>query len=976
MVELARSSQIRVCCEGVETPEELATLERLHPDLLQGFLFSQPCSRKDFETLCERWAAAGSALPPELAARAEKWSLDQLPGEMRATPETLKSIVEALDDIVYISDPETYELYYLNSAGRRLTGVYDYQGQKCYKVLQGRKDPCAFCTNCFLKKDTFYIWERDNKLLNRHFLLKDKLVLWRGKWARMEVAVDVTEHEIVSQHTREKLDFAQNALACAQLLAEEPDIDQATQRMLELVGNFYQADRAYFFEPDPYVEDTWNNTYEWCREGITPQKDSLQGLTRGLVSRWLEIFDRGESVVIPDMEELKESSPDEYRVLSRQGIRRLVAVPVHRKGHLVSFLGVDNPRHCMEDDALIRMLVLFLTYRFHHDETQERLAELLNLHYRDVLKATDLGLWFIRRSPDGSTAPEMFADETMRRVLGLEQECSPQACYQHWYSRINDGYYQYVNLAVESMSRSTNVVQLEYPWEHPTLGEVMVRCTGVRGEDSGGMICLEGYHRIISDVDQAHFLPDTPTGEVLEFNERKGTIYFHTKRALLDGTDTHEDNFPQSWLDSGMVHPHFAERFRGIFQNVHSAPQTEGEEFLLRAKSGSYEWFKLRTRRLGTDVQDRDTILVLLDAADQERRLELENMRLRDFYKASLSEAIAYAEVDLECQEITAAGGLWAGYETRYPGRRESILQFMLEQVETIVRPEGHDYSEIYQNNWKGLLSTAQETWRYQYQRLLDGQWRWVELVAHTFRDQYSSAMYALLYLKDIDRQKHRELAQQEAARRDPLTKVYNRSAFQAEVEKYLQHADGPRRGTLLLLDIDNFKSINDHFGHLEGDEVLRHITEQLQDAFRERGFVGRMGGDEFLVFLTETPSKDALKQSIRSFLGALRRREHIPITCSIGVTFVSSEDFSYHNAVRQADAALYRSKKSGKNVVSYYKVCRRPTADPIECPAFDQRPETMLRALVFCIEAGPPGRCSLAEKKQKIHWQTTVFWI
>lgn len=919
MVELARSSQIRVCCEGVETPEELAALEQLHPDLLQGFLFSHPCSRDDFEALCAQWALAGCALPSELSANPDRWSLDQLPGEMCPTAETLESIVEAMDDIVYISDPDTYEIYYLNSAGRYLTGVYDYQGQKCYKVLQGRNDPCTFCTNRFLRKDSFYIWERDNKLLNRHFLLKDKLIPWRGKWARMEVAVDVSEHEIVTQRTREKLDFAQNALACAQVLAEEPDMDRATQRMLELVGAFYQADRAYFFEPDPHVEATWNNTYEWSREGISPQRDTLQGLPRDLIQRWLDFFDRDESVVIPDLEELKESSPDEYRVLSRQGIRRLVAVPVHRKGRLVSFLGVDNPRHCMGDDALIRMLVLFLSYRFHHDETQERLGELLNLHYRDVLKATNLGLWFIRLSPDNSEASEMFADKTMRHVLGLEQECSPEECYQHWYSRINDGYYQYVNLAIESMIHSQNVVQLEYPWEHPALGEVMIRCTGVRGEDSGDKICLEGYHRIISDVDRPRFLPDTPTGEVLEFNERKGSVYFHTARSLLDGSDSHVDNFPQCWLDEGMVHPHFAERFRAIFRDVCNAPQVEGEEFLLRAKSGSYEWFKLRTRRLGTDAKDRDTILVLLDAADQERRLELEYMRLRDFYNASLSEAIAYAEVDLESQEITAAGGLWKGYETAYSGRKESILQFMLDRVSAFVRTEENKVCQPNESNWKGLLSTAQGTWRYQYQRLLDGQWRWVELVAHTFQDKFSSAIYALLYLKDIDRQKRRELAQREAARRDPLTRVYNRSVFQTEVEQYMQNSDVPRKGVLLLLDIDNFKAINDHFGHLEGDAALRRVTELLQSTFRSQDIVGRMGGDEFMVFLAGIPPRATLDQRIRSLFGSLRSSEHMPITCSIGITFVSSENFSYQTAIRQADMALYRSKKNGKNVASYY---------------------------------------------------------
>lgn len=919
IVELARSSQIRICCEGVETAEELAALEQLHPDLLQGFLFSPPCTQDGFESLCARWAEMGSALPPELSAELDLWSLDQLPEEMGPTAETMSSIVEALDDIVYISDPNTYEIYYLNSIGCRLTGAYDYQGQKCYKVLQGRDDPCAFCTNHLLKKDSFYIWERDNKLMNRHFLLKDKLVLWRGKWARMEVAVDVSEHEIVTQHTREQLDYAQNALGCARVLAEEPDMDYATQRMLELVGNFYQADRAYFFEPDPSTESTWSNTFEWCREGVSAQRDNLQGLTRGLIQRWLDIFDRDESVIIANLEDLCESSPNEYEVLFRQGIRRLIAVPVHRDGRPTSFLGVDNPRHCIGDDALIRMLVLFLTYRFRHEETEERLGELLDLHYRDVLKATNLGLWFIRIPSDDDAPREMFADETMRKVLGLTQRGTPRACYKHWYSRINDGYYQYVNLGLESMIRSRKVVQLEYPWNHPTLGEVMIRCTGIRGEDSDGTICLEGYHRIISEVEQPQFLPDTPIGEVLEFNERKGSVYFHTKRTLLDGSANHIDDFPQCWLDEGMVHPHFTDRFRAIFHDVRNAPQVEGEEFLLRAKSGDYEWFKLRTRRLGDEDQDRDTILVLLDAADQERRLELENMRLKDFYHASLSEAIAYAEVDLECQKITAAGGLWNGYENSYPERSESILQFMSDQACSIVRVEDDGHFQTIEDNWKGLLSTAQGTWRYQYQRIVDDQWRWVEIVAHTFRDQFSSAVYALLYLKDIDRQKHRELAQEEEARRDPLTRVYNRTAFQSEVERHMNCPGGSQKGVLMILDIDDFKSINDHFGHLEGDAALRCVTTVLQSTFRSRDIIGRMGGDEFLVFLVDVPPKATLDQRVCSLLESLRLGEHPVFTCSIGITYVHNEGFSYQNAIRQADAALYHSKKNGKNMASYY---------------------------------------------------------
>lgn len=503
MVELARSSQIRVCCEGVETQEELAVLEELEPDLLQGFLFHRPLTPAEFERAYIQQDTpeyqADTALKQKLQrGKAHK---KQPPKEdMRPTTETLESIVEALDEIVYVSDLTTYELYYVNAAGRRMTGAHDYKGRKCYKVFQGRDDPCEFCTNHFLKEDRFYTREWDNKELKRHFLVKDKLIPWREKTARMGVAVDISEREILSQAVREKLDFAESMLTCAKALAEEPDMGRAVRRILATVVEFHQSDRAYLFEPDPHNKAVWNDTYEWCRAGIEHEKENLQHIHAAVMQRWMDLFGRHASVILSNVEELRESEPQEWEALRCRGIRRLIAVPIHKEGELVGFLGVDNPRHCITDDSLMRMLSLFVVNRLNKNETEERLGELLNLHYRDVLKDTELGLWFIRIDPCGDRR-ELFADETMRHVLGLEKELSPEACYQHWYHRIHQDYSPYVDKTVQDMIQQRKVVQLEYLWNHPTMGEVMVRCTGVRTTDAGGMVCLEGYHRIISNVE-------------------------------------------------------------------------------------------------------------------------------------------------------------------------------------------------------------------------------------------------------------------------------------------------------------------------------------------------------------------------------------------------------------------------------------------------------------------------------------------
>ena len=92
-------------------------------------------------------------------------------------------------------------------------------------------------------------------------------------------------------------------------------------------------------------------------------KDNLQGVPPEGIQRWVELFSRDQSVVIYNLEPLRRNWPVEWRDLSMQGIQRLIAVPFREEGRLVGFIGVDNPRYSIEDDAQIRLLAYFLAMR-------------------------------------------------------------------------------------------------------------------------------------------------------------------------------------------------------------------------------------------------------------------------------------------------------------------------------------------------------------------------------------------------------------------------------------------------------------------------------------------------------------------------------------------------------------------------------------------------------------------------------------
>lgn len=296
-----------------------------------------------------------------------------------------KMLVDFLDDIVYISDVDNYDLLFVNEAARKMIGIAPGQNLgKCYRTLQGQDAPCEFCTNCQLSYDSFYIWEHDNHMLSRHFLAKDKLVTWCGRRARLEIAIDITEKENTSRAVQDKLVIERALVSCVRCLTMENSLTDAINTVLTNVGEFYLADRAYIFDFSGARQDekTLSNTYEWCAPGVTPQKDNLQEITAEEISSWIGIFQERKPVIVSNLELEREHMPQEYALLKPQGIHSLMVVPLYNGAELTGLVGVDNPRYSLDDSSLLESLTYFLS-----NEMQKRAMErrLEYASYHDAL---------------------------------------------------------------------------------------------------------------------------------------------------------------------------------------------------------------------------------------------------------------------------------------------------------------------------------------------------------------------------------------------------------------------------------------------------------------------------------------------------------------------------------------------------------------------------------------------------------------
>ncbi len=293
----------------------------------------------------------------------------------------LQAPINEISELIYVSDIESYDLLFVNEAGRQTFHLDDIRGVKCYEAIQGRKDPCPFCTNDYLKPDENYNWEITNPLTKRHYMLKDRLIEWEGKKARMEIAFDMTLIENEKQKIQYALDVENMIMECIRVLYQGRNLNQDINQVLKQLGTFLHAERAYIFS---LKDGFFYNDFEWCDSNVDSVKNSLQGVPLSIFSRWLPIFEKQQCMVIENLEDYKETSPEEYDALSVQGIQSLVVAPMESGGVLTGCLGVDNPPagKLWNIGSPLQTLCYFIMLAFRRADNERQLS---HLSFHDTL---------------------------------------------------------------------------------------------------------------------------------------------------------------------------------------------------------------------------------------------------------------------------------------------------------------------------------------------------------------------------------------------------------------------------------------------------------------------------------------------------------------------------------------------------------------------------------------------------------------
>lgn len=361
------------------------------------------------------------------------------------------------------------------------------------------------------------------------------------------------------------------------------------------------------------------------------------------------------------------------------------------------------------------------------------------------------------------------------------------------------------------------------------------------------------------------------------------------------------------WMD--LVHPEDRRIAVEGEERLLLRQQTGACEYRLRCKDGRYRWVVWNA---SADLERQEIFATLRDITDSrllQEALKSSVRKYRTFFD-SAGDAVFVHDFSERLLDVNRVACERLGYS------REELLRMPMDQLK-----QTHTAISAPQ-----LLDKIEEDGHVSYEahhRTKDGR----ELLVWTNarRTEYDGLPAILSICRDISERKRIENELRNLAITDSLTGAWNRRYFisrgKEELARSLRYET---HFSLLILDIDFFKLINDTYGHDIGDEVLKSLTERCRMLLRETDVFARLGGEEFAALLPQTSRDNALltAERLRTSIADMpmaQISEAFSITVSIGVSTFNGQDISIAELMKQADQAMYRAKKEGRNRVELF---------------------------------------------------------
>lgn len=321
----------------------------------------------------------------------------------------------------------------------------------------------------------------------------------------------------------------------------------------------------------------------------------------------------------------------------------------------------------------------------------------------------------------------------------------------------------------------------------------------------------------------------------------------------------------------------------------------------------------------GTVISDGEipsaygVVVDITDRKQMEERLRIDEERFRLAFTQTDSTIFDYDIATKVMLHADKAAGLYGlSYQT------ENVPEALVEKK--VIHP---DSTEVFLEMYRLIRAGAPTASCVMQARKTDGDYAWRKIVMTNIFDSDGVAVRAVGMLEDIDEQMRREKHLLERSQRDPLTGLYNKGTTESHIRKLLERQD--ENGVLFIIDVDSFKAVNDGCGHLFGDLVLAESACRISALCRHGDVIGRIGGDEFLLYLegalTNTAAIHKAQKICAAFVSPFSHNgTSAHITCTVGLARCPEDGNAFEILYQKADVALYEAKRQGKNRCCAYE--------------------------------------------------------
>ncbi|MDD3919807.1 MAG: sensor domain-containing diguanylate cyclase [Eubacteriales bacterium] len=385
------------------------------------------------------------------------------------------------------------------------------------------------------------------------------------------------------------------------------------------------------------------------------------------------------------------------------------------------------------------------------------------------------------------------------------------------------------------------------------------------------------------------------------------------------------ENMPDSMIAAGVIGPESEAEYRTFYDSIHKGvPRGRCVIRIVRANGSSY-WEQNDYVTIFDANHQPTSAVISAEDVTLRRQMELAYEKWRQTVERLPKDRAALYEHNLtrDTCNIMEGGLLPAFPAGGYQGVNERT-SFISRRF---VAPEDAERFRQFVNRERLLADFAagksEQSLLFRRGKRQQRERFWtrlsIQMVCH------SNEVTAYMLFEDVDELKREELTLLARSERDALTGAYDRAAFQKRVEALFHEGGLLEQHAILMIDVDNFKVVNDTKGHDVGDQVLIDIAETLHSAMRAGDLVGRLGGDEFMVCFRDVPGKELVQKRAQELCEKLHMQicSDLSISSSLGVVLYPEDGVTFEALYKKVDEAMYQAKRSGKDGVAFYQDIR-----------------------------------------------------